>query len=191
MLYVLGMTQFHFALSFPQIAASLLTCALIEVVVTFRRKRIILWPASALLTGNAIAFIMRAQGTRHGEWWTFQGAWMFAATAAVAMASKYLIHWRGRHIFNPANFALVAAFLILGSSRVDPLQFWWGPLSPALLIALVVIVTGAFLVLRRVRLLTVALLFLVTFASAIGILALAGHGFSANWHLGPVSNLYF
>ena len=190
-LYVLGMTQFHFALSFPQIAASLLTCALIEVIVTFRRQRIILWPASALLTGNAIAFIMRAQGTRHGEWWTFQGAWMFAATAAVAMASKYLIHWRGRHIFNPANFALVAAFLILGSTRVDPLQFWWGPLSPALLIALLVIVTGAFLVLRRVRLLTVALLFLVTFASAIGILALTGHGFSANWHLGPVSNLYF
>ena len=74
---------------------------------------------------------------------------------------------------------------------MDPLQFWWGPLSPALLIVLLVIVTGAFLVLRRVGLLAVAVLFLVTFASALGILALSGHAFSANWHLGPVANLYF
>lgn len=57
--------------------------------------------------------------------------------------------------------------------------------------ALLVIVAGAFVVLSRVGLLTVALLFLVTFSGAIGVLALSGHGFSANWHLGPVSNGYF
>ena len=72
------------------------------------------------------------------------------------MASKYLIKFRGRHVFNPSNFALVLAFLILGSSRADPLQFWWGPLSPALLIVLLVIVGGALLVLPRVGLLAVA-----------------------------------
>ena len=113
---------------------------------------------------------------------------MFAATAAVAMASKYLIHFRGRHIFNPANFALVAAFLILGSGRVDPLQFWWGPLSPALLIALLVIVTGAFLVLStRPPAHGRAALPASPSRARSGSSPSTGHGFSANWHLGPVA----
>jgi hypothetical protein len=191
LLHILGQVEFHFRLSFPQIATAILTCAVIEVVVTFWGRRVILWPASAMLTGNGIAFIMRIPGTRHGDWWTFHGVWVYAAVGAVAMGSKYLIHFRGRHVFNPSNVALVLAYLILGSGRAEPLQFWWGPLSPALLIALLVIVAGAFIVLSRVGLLAVALLFWVTFAGALGILALSGHAFSANWHLGPVANGYF
>src|SRR3984957_2747722 len=174
LLHALGQTEFHFGLSFPQIASAILTCAIIEFVVTFLRQRVILWPASALLTGNGIAFILRVPGTRHGDWWTFRGVWVYAAVGAVAMASKYLIHFRGKHVFNPANLALVLGFVILGSGRADPLQFWWGPLSPALVIALLVIVAGAFIVLSRVGLLSVALLFWVTFSSALGILALSG-----------------
>lgn len=191
LLHALGQIEFHFQLSFPQIACSILTCALIEVVVTFWQRRIILWPASALLTGNGIAFILRIPGTRHGDWWTFHGAWVYVLTAAVAMASKYLVHFRGRHVFNPANIALVLCFLILGSGRAEPLQFWWGPISPALVIVLLVIVAGAFVVLSRFGLLTVAALFWVTFASALGVLALSGHAFSANWDLGPVAGGYF
>ncbi|HEX4519647.1 MAG TPA: FG-GAP-like repeat-containing protein [Gaiellaceae bacterium] len=190
-LYVLGMTQFHFRLSFPQIIFSVLTCAVIELVISFRQKKMIIWPASAMLTGNGIAFIMRIPGTQHGDWWSFKGVWIYCLVGAVAMASKYLIQFRGRHIFNPSNFALVLAFVILGSSRVEPLQFWWGPLSPALVIVLIVIVGGALLVLTRVGMLAVAAIFWITFAIALGILAASGHAFTANWHLGPVANYYF
>ena len=190
-LYVLGMTQFHFRLSFPQILASILTCAVIELVITFRQKQMIIWPASAMLTGNGIAFIMRIPGTQHGDWWSTNGLWIYAATGAVAMASKYLIQFRGRHIFNPSNVALVLTFTILGSTRVEPLQFWWGPMTPALLATLLVIVAGALVVLSRVGLLAVAVIFWFTFATALGILALSGHAFSANWHLGPVADYYF
>jgi putative MFS transporter len=190
-LHTLGQVEFHFKLSFPQIATALLTCALIEIVVTFRQKHVILWPASALLTGNGIAFIMRVPGTRHGDWWTFHGIWVYALVGAVAMASKYLIHFRGRHVFNPSNLALVLCFLILGSGRSEPLQFWWGPITPALVVVLLVIVAGAIVILSRVGLLAVAVLFWVTFSSALGVLALSGHAFSANWHLGPVADGYF
>ncbi len=190
-LYLLGMTQFHFRLSIPQIVFSILTCAAIELAVTFRQKRMLIWPASAMLTGNGIAFIMRIPGTEHGDWWSFRGVWIYAATGAVAMASKYLIKFRGKHVFNPSNFALVLTFAILGSTRVEPLQFWWGPLSPALLIVLLVIVAGALLVLTRVGMLGVAVIFWFTFAAALGILAVSGHAFTANWHLGPVADGYF
>ena len=32
----------------------------------------------------------------------------------MALLSKYLIHFRGGHVFNPSNFGLVLCFLLLG-----------------------------------------------------------------------------
>ena len=64
-------------------------------------------------------------------------------------------------------------------------------MTPALLATLLVIVAGALVVLSRVGLLAVAVIFWFTFATALGILALSGHAFSANWHLGPVADYYF
>ena len=37
----------------------------------------------------------------------------------------------------------------------------------------------------------VAVVFWVTFAAALGVLALSGHAMTAHWHLGPVSDGYF
>ena len=90
----------------------------LEVAITFWQKRVILWPASAMLTGNGIAFILRVPGTHHGDWWSFHGVWIYVAVAAVSLLSKYLIRFRGRHIFNPSNFGLVLFFLLLGSRHV-------------------------------------------------------------------------
>jgi Na+-translocating ferredoxin:NAD+ oxidoreductase RnfD subunit len=190
-LHTIGQLQFNFRLSFPQILASLLTCGLIEVIVTFRRQQVLLWPASALLTGNGIAFIMRVPGTQHGDWWSLHGIWIYVAVAAVAMLSKYLIQFRGRHVFNPSNLALVLAFLILGSARTEPLEFWWGPTSPWLILVLGIIVAGALAILSRLHLLAIAACFWLTFAASIGVLAASGHAMSANWHIGPVTDGYF
>ena len=164
---------------------------MLEVGITFWQKRVILWPASAMLTGNGIAFILRVPGTQHGDWWSFHGVWIYIGVAAVSLLSKYLIRFRGRHIFNPSNFGLVLCFLLLGSSRAEPLEFWWGPLSPWLVLALAIIIAGALGILSRLHLLGIALLFWVTFSVAIGVLGLSGHAMSANWHLGPVADGYF
>ena len=188
---MLGQVAFEFRLSIPQIFASILTCVALEVGITFWQKRVILWPASAMLTGNGIAFILRVPGTQHGDWWSFHGVWIYIGVAAVSLLSKYLIRFRGRHIFNPSNFGLVLCFLLLGSSRAEPLEFWWGPLSPWLVLALAIIIAGALGILSRLHLLGIALLFWVTFSVAIGVLGLSGHAMSANWHLGPVADGYF
>ncbi len=133
-LQVLGQVAFEFQLSIAQILVALLTSAILEVGIAFRRQRVLMWPASALLTGNGVAFVLRVPGTEHGDWWSMNGAWIFAATSAVALLSKYLIRVRGRHIFNPSNFGLVLCFLLLGAESADPLALWWGPLSPALVV---------------------------------------------------------
>jgi Na+-translocating ferredoxin:NAD+ oxidoreductase RnfD subunit len=190
-LQVLGQVAFDFRLSIAQILVSLITCAVLEVGITLRRQRVIMWPASALLTGNGVAFILRVPGTEHGDWWSMNGWWIFAGTAAVSLLSKYLIQFRGRHVFNPSNFGLVLCFLLLGPELADPLEFWWGPMSPWLALALAIIVGGGLAILLRLHLLSIAITFWVTFVACIGVLAASGHDMTARWHLGPVSDWHF
>ena len=187
-LQVLGQAAFHFRVSIAQILLSVATCAVLEIAITFRKQRALIWPASAMLTGNGVAFILRVPGTHHGDWWSLKGWWIFLGTAAVSLLSKYVIKWRGGHIFNPSNIGLVLCFLILGRNRAEPLDFWWGGMSPWLGLAFVVIVTGGLLILSRLRLLWIAVGFWLSFAAGIGVLAIAGHAMTARWHLGPIVN---
>ena len=190
-LQVLGQTAFGFELSIAQILVSLLTCAVLEVGIALRRQHVLMWPASALLTGNGVAFVLRVPGTEHGDWWSLHGWWIFAGTAAVALLSKYLIRFRGGHVFNPSNFGLVLCFLLLGPERADPLALWWGPMSAWMALALVVILVGGLAILSRLRLLELAVFFWVAFAAGIAVLAASGHAMTARWHLGPVTGWEF
>ena len=190
-LQVLGQTAFGFQLSIAQILVSLLTCAVLEAAIVFRRQRVLMWPASALLTGNGVAFVLRVPGTEHGDWWSLHGWWIFAGTAAVALLSKYVIVFRGRHVFNPSNFGLVLCFLLLGPGRADPLDLWWGPMSAWMALALAIIVVGGLAILTRLRLLQIAVFFWIAFAAGIAVLAASGHAMTARWHLGPVTGWEF
>jgi Na+-transporting NADH:ubiquinone oxidoreductase subunit NqrB len=186
-LQILGQAAFEFRLSIAQILVALLTCAMLEVGIAFRREHVLMWPASALLTGNGVAFILRVPGTEHGDWWSMNGWWIFAGAAAVGLLSKYVIRFRGRHLFNPSNFGLVLCFLVLGSERAEPLDFWWGPMSAWLALALAIIVAGGFAILLRLRLLEIAVGFWLAFAAAIALVAASGHEMTARWHLGPIA----
>ncbi len=190
-LQVLGQTVFGFSLSIAQILVSLGTCALLEIGIAFFRQGILLWPASALLTGNGVAFILRVPGTEHGDWWSMHGWWIFASTAAVSLLSKHLIRFQGRHLFNPSNFGLVLCFLALGKARAEPLDFWWGPMSVWMALALALIVVGGLAILSRLRLLFIAVGFWLAFAAGIAVLAASGHSMTARWHLGPITGWSF
>jgi Na+-translocating ferredoxin:NAD+ oxidoreductase RnfD subunit len=190
-LQVLGQTAFHFRVSIAQILLAVGTCAVLEIAITARKQHVWMWPASALLTGNGVAFILRVPGTQHGDWWSLHGWWIFVGTAAVSLLSKYVITWRGGHIFNPSNIGLVLCFIVLGRTRAEPLDFWWGPMSLWLALALAIIVAGGFLILRRLKLLVVALGFWCSFAVGIAVLSLMGHAMVARWHLGPITGWHF
>ncbi len=190
-LQVLGQVAFDFDLSIAQIVVALGTCAVLEVGIAFARQRMIIWPASAMLTGNGVAFVLRVPGTEHGDWWTMKGWWIFAGTAAVGLLSKYIVRFRGRHIFNPSNIGLVLCFLLLGPEHAEPLDFWWGPMSAWLALALAIIVAGGFLILGRLRLVGIAVGFWLAFAAGMALLAASDHAMNARWHLGPVEGWTF
>jgi len=189
--HVLGQVALHFRVSVPQILAAILACAVIEIALTFRASRAFVWPASAMLTGSGVALIMRVVGTPSDQPWNTDAWWVFAAVAGLSLLSKYVIKYRGSHVFNPSNVGLVAAFLVLGSSRIEPLDFWWGPLSPALVLAYAVIIGGGLLITRRLHLLALAASFWVTLAVGLGLLAGSGHCMTANWAFAPVCGVDF
>ncbi|MGH9072246.1 MAG: hypothetical protein ACRDX8_14045, partial [Acidimicrobiales bacterium] len=187
-LQVLGQATLGFKVSIAQILITIGLCGAIELVLTARRQGIWAWPASGILTGSSIAFILRASGTRPGDWFSLHGIGYFVLAAAVALGSKHLLRSGGRHLFNPSNIGIVATLLVIGPAHVFPQYLWWGPYdSPGVIASFLVIVAGAAWVLRPVRMIAMAAAFLSTFWVAVAILAATGAGFFAIWHSGAVS----
>jgi len=187
-LQVLGQTVLGFRLSVAQILICLATGALIEFGVAFFKDTAIMWPASGLLTGNSTAFILRTPGTLHGQWWSLHGIWIFVGVVAISMASKYLIRWRGRHIFNPSNLGLVIAFVALGPRLTEPQDLWWIPMGPWLIVTYAVLVIGGVLIAWELRLLGLELAFMAGFAAftALALALVPDHCMVASWHVAPM-----
>jgi len=76
---------------------------------------------SAVITALGLSLLFKS-----GEWSTM------AIAAFIGIASKFLIRYDGKHLFNPANIGIVAAILLTGDGWVSPGQ--WG--SSALFIFL-------------------------------------------------------
>lgn len=187
-LQVLGQTVLGFRLSVAQILACLAAGAMIEFVVAFFKDKAIMWPASGLLTGNSTAFILRVPGTLHGQWWSTNGIWIFIGVVAIGMASKYLIRWRGRHVFNPSNVALVLAFVALGPQHTEPLDLWWIPMGPWMIVTYAILIVGGLLIAWELRLLGLVLGFMGAFALfvALALGPVPDHCMVASWHVTPL-----
>lgn len=186
-LHTLGQVGLGFHVSVPQILSAILTCFALQVAITFREKRAFVWPASAMLTGSGIALILRVPSTPVGDHWSFHQWWMFSGIAAFSLLTKFIVRRNGSHVFNPSNVGLVIAFIVLGSSRVEPLDFWWAPLSnPAMVIAYLVILVGGSLITNRLGLLTTVISFWLVLTAGTAINAASGQCFTARWAFAPV-----
>jgi Na+-translocating ferredoxin:NAD+ oxidoreductase RnfD subunit len=189
--HVLGQVGLHFRVSVPQILAAILATAIIEIVLTFRQTRSFVWPASAMLTGSGVALIFRVVGTPPDDPWNTSSWYIFGAIAGLSLLTKYVIRYRGSHVFNPSNIGLVVAFIVIGNARVEPLDFWWAPLNGWMIAAYVIIVGGGLLITRRLRLLALGAAFWITLALGTGLLAGSGHCMTANWAFEPVCGVDF
>ncbi len=190
-IHVLGQVRLRFQVSVPQILAAILTCAILEVFLTFRRTRSFVWPASAMLTGSGVALILRVPGTPTDDHWSTYRWYVFAGVAGFSLLTKYVIRYRGSHVFNPSNIGLVVAFIVFGSTRMEPLDFWWAPLKIWMVAAYAVILVGGLLITARLRLLAVAATFWITLAAGVGVLAASGHCMTARWAFAPVCGFDF
>ena len=68
-----------------------------------------------MLTGSGVALILRVVGTPPDQPWNTDDWYVFAGVAGLSLLTKYVIKYRGSHVFNPSNIGLVVAFVVLGS----------------------------------------------------------------------------
>jgi Na+-translocating ferredoxin:NAD+ oxidoreductase RnfD subunit len=190
-IHVLGQVALNFQVTVPQVLAAILTCAVLEVALTFRTSRAFVWPASAMLTGSGVALIFRVIGTPSGQPWGVNDVGLFALVAGLSLLTKYVIKYRGSHVFNPSNIGLVVAFLVLGSTRVEPLDFWWAPLEPPMILAYLIIIVGGLLITARLKLLALAAAYWIGLVVGVGVLAASGHCMTARWAFAPVCGADF
>src|SRR5215472_10790006 len=187
-LQALGQTVLDFRLSIAQILICLATGALIEFGFGFFKDKVIMWPASGLLTGNSTAFILRVPGTFHGQWWSTHGMWIFIGVIAVSMVSKYYVRWHGRHIFNPSNLGLVLAFVLLGPQYTEPQDLWWIPMGPWMIVTYAILIGGGLAIAWELKLLGLEIGYMVAFAlfAAIAFLPVPDHCMIASWYASPM-----
>lgn len=190
-LTLLGLTVLDFKLSIPQILVTVLLCAVVEIVLTYRQSQILLWPASAIQTGVSVAFIFRVGGTQAHDLWSTRGLGYFALVVALCLIPKHLLRRNGRHIFNPSNIGIAWGLLLIGPSYVFSEHLWWAPLGVPILVSMAVILGGAWWVLRQVKMLPMAGAFLGTFFVLIAIFSVSGSSYFAVWHDGAVGGSFY
>ncbi len=100
--------------SFSRTILAIATAMVFELVLSklvYKKMPVL---ASAYITGISVGILCRTP-----EYWPF------ALTAAIAITSKYVIRWRGRHIWNPSNFA-IAVMLLIAPEYFSTLGIQWG-----------------------------------------------------------------
>lgn len=70
--------------------------------------------ASAYITGISVGILVRSPAF-----------WPYAIGAALAITSKYVLRFRGRHLWNPSNFG-ISVMLFLLPATVAMLSIQWG-----------------------------------------------------------------
>lgn len=123
------------------------TCLVVQTM--FIKWKGLPWTAlkSAAITGLGLCLLFHA---------TSISTLVFAGS--IAIATKFLVRVKGKHIFNPANIGIVATLLCSGDAWVSPGQWGSGP-------ALVFLVGAAgLMVLLRVGRIDTSVAFLLTFA---------------------------
>jgi len=120
--------------------------------------------ASAYITGISVGILIRSP-----EFWPY------ALTSAIAIMSKYVLRWRGRHLWNPSNFA-ICAMLLLAPEFVATLSIQWGnTVWPMLVVWLL----GAFIT-WRVKRFHITATYVVSFVALAALRTLfTGHVFLA------------
>ncbi len=115
-LLVYGLGWLHFDIT-PGRAALLLGTSLLTQYVCTRLWRLPKFdPKSALISGLSLCLLCRTNL-----------AAVAVLAAVITISSKFIVRWKGKHIFNPTNFGLVFLMLVGAPLWVSPGQ--WGSVA--------------------------------------------------------------
>lgn len=84
--------------------------------------------------------------------------WPFALCAMISIASKYVLRYKGRHLWNPTNFGVVALILIASDSAAI-LSIQWGSNMWAMFVIWII----GFITLWRIKLFHISAVYVCSF----------------------------
>ncbi len=114
LILLVGQVSFGILESYPQTLTAIAVCILTEIVLSYVVVGKFPHLASAYISGISAGILIRSP-----EFWPF------ALCAAIAIASKYALRVKGRHLWNPTNFG-VSFMLFVAPFAVASLSIQWG-----------------------------------------------------------------
>src|SRR5437867_183459 len=101
---VLGEARYGILGGYDRLAVALGVCVATELALSRWMRGRFANPQSAYITGISLALLIKPR---------VDLLWPFALGGFLAIASKYVLQYRGRHLWNPSNFAI--ALLVLAA----------------------------------------------------------------------------
>src|SRR5438034_1454601 len=101
---VLGEARYGILGGYDRLAVALGVCVATELALSRWLRGRFANPQSAYITGISLALLIKPR---------VDLLWPFALGGFLAIASKYVLQYRGRHLWNPSNFAI--ALLVLAA----------------------------------------------------------------------------
>ncbi len=97
-------------------AALIVGTAIVTQRIASRMAGIAFDPKSASISGLSLSLLLRSESVAP-----------LLVAAVIAVGSKFVLRVRGKHVFNPTNFAMVVMLLLTGKVWVSPGQ--WGSMA--------------------------------------------------------------
>jgi Na+-translocating ferredoxin:NAD+ oxidoreductase RnfD subunit len=113
---VVGEARYSILGGYDRLATTLGICIATEVLLSWWLRGRVANISSAYITGISLALLIKPQANI---------LWPFALGAFLAIASKYVLTYRGRHLWNPSNFA-IALLVLVAADSVAILSHQWG-----------------------------------------------------------------
>ena len=113
---VAGQLRYHLLGGYDRLVVALGVCMATEALYSWFDRGKVVNLLSAYISGISLTLLVKPQG----------GAlWPFVLGGVIAISSKYVLRYRGNHLWNPTNFA-VSALLLLAADRVSVLSHQFG-----------------------------------------------------------------
>jgi len=113
---VAAQLRYHMVGGYDRLVLALGVCLATEAVLSWFDRGKVVNLLSAYISGISLTLLVKPQG----------GAlWPFVLGGFLAISSKYVLRYRGNHLWNPTNFA-VSALLLAAPDRVSVLSHQFG-----------------------------------------------------------------
>jgi Na+-translocating ferredoxin:NAD+ oxidoreductase RnfD subunit len=108
--------RYHMVGGYERLLLALAVCTATEALLSWFDRGSVTNLLSAYISGISLTLLIKPQGA---------ALWPFVLGGFLAISSKYVLRYRGNHLWNPTNFAIVA-LLLAAPDRVSVLSHQFG-----------------------------------------------------------------